>query len=400
MKKRRKRALWRIGLVFSFAVLAAFVVMLATAPRHTDGVRGEVIANEAVTPEPTVEATATPPIPTPTPKPTPKPTPTPEPTPEPTPTLAAWTEVEPATVLISAAGDCTLGGEFNQGTAAKFRKKWEAEGADYFLANVRPVFAADDITIVNLEGPLTTSTDLRRGRAFNFKGDPDYVRILKGSSVEVCNIANNHTFDFGKAGAQETISVLEEAGIGACGYTQVCYREVNGVRVGFVGFECWEHTEKEAAQLVKKVRPECDLLIASFHWGYEYSYSSNAFQRNCGRALIDAGADLVLGHHSHVIGGVEQYKGKYIVYSLGNFCFGGNTNPEDKDTYIFQQRFRIAADGTVSDDGVRIIPCALSSSSRTNDYRPTPLSGKEYERVLKKIKKYSKVDDPVALHVE
>ena len=86
--------------------------------------------------------------------------------------------------------------------------------------------------------------------------------------------------------------------------------------------------------------------------------------------MIDAGADLVIGNHSHVYGGLEMYKGKYIIYSLGNFCFGGNSNPDDKNCTIFQQRFVLAADGTVSDGGISIIPAMISSTSRTNDYSP------------------------------
>ena len=84
-----------------------------------------------------------------------------------------------------------------------------------------------------------------------------------------------------------------------------------------------------------------------------------------GRALIDAGADLVLGSHPHVVGGLEQYKGKYIVYSLGNFCFGGNSNPDDKDTIIFQQTFNVTGAGEVTDGGINIIPCSISSVPST-----------------------------------
>ena len=308
-----------------------------------------------------------------------------------------WMEPEPVSILISAAGDCTLGGEEHAAASTNFRKLLKSQGYDYFFASVRSIFENDDITIVNLEGPLTTSKAKRPYRYFNFKGAPDYVKILTGSSIEVCNIANNHALDYGKQGLVETAEVLEEAGIGASGYTLVHYREVNGVKVGFVGLECWEYTKAKAVKFVEKIRPTCDVLIVSFHWGTEKYYNATKFQKECGRAMIDAGADLVLGHHTHVVGGIEQYKGKYIVYSLGNFCFGGNSNPADKDTMIFQQRLIVDADGTVRDGGINIIPCSLSSVKYTNDFQPTPLTGAESKRVLRKIGKYSKVDEIVRL---
>ena len=113
--------------------------------------------------------------------------------------------------------------------------------------------------------------------------------------------------------------------------------------------------------------------------------------------MIDGGADLVLGSHSHVVGGIEEYNGKYIVYGMGNFCFGGNKNPSDKDCLIFQQTFELMPDGAIVDAGITIIPCSISSVSGTNDYRPTPLSGVEAARVLRKIGRYSDFDAENAL---
>ena len=321
-------------------------------------------------------------------------------------TLPPVLELEPTiapetvSVTITAAGDCTLGGDTQSIGFERFAKVVRREGYDYFLANVRQIFESDDITIVNLEGPLTTSRDARSNRKFLFKGDPEYVKILTGSSVEVCNVANNHAKDFGSAGHKETLAVLEEAGIGASGYNVVCFQEVRGVRVGFLGLTEWDYSLSEVRSRVANMRSQCDLLIASIHWGEEGNYSATSTQKSYGRAMIDAGADLVLGHHPHVIGGVEQYKGKYIVYSLGNFCFGGNGNPSDKDTMIFRQRFDIAKDGSVMDGGIDIIPCSISSVRGSNNFQPTPLRDEAYTKLLKKIGKYSDVAEPVILSVE
>lgn len=273
-------------------------------------------------------------------------------------------------ILITAVGDCTLGGDNEYGLEDRFRKYYDQHGADYFFSGVRNLFESDDLTIVNLEGPLTTSRDKREGRKFNFRGSPEYVNILSGSSVEIANLANNHAYDYGESGFQETAEVLENAGICASGFTRAGFLDVKGVRVASVGFYDKEHSKNEMVGAVEYLRDQCELLIVSIHWGKEYTHEPTGEQREIGRALIDAGADLVIGNHSHVYGGLEMYKGKYIIYSLGNFCFGGNSNPDDKNCTIFQQRFVIAPDGTISDGGISIIPATISSTSRTNDYSP------------------------------
>ena len=306
-------------------------------------------------------------------------------------------EPETVSVLITAAGDCTLGGDTKGQGYSRFEKAVKKNGYDFFLANVRSIFEDDDITIVNLEGPLTESKELRPNRPFNFKGHPEYVEILTSASVEVCNVANNHTLDFGRAGLEETTEVLENADIGVSGYDAIHYEQVRGVNVGFIGLTEWDYSAADAKRIVSETRQNCDLLIVSVHWGEEGNYSATSTQKSLGRACIDAGADLVLGHHPHVIGGIEQYNGKYIVYSLGNFCFGGNGNPTDKDTMIFRQRFDIARDGTVSDGGINVIPCSVSSVKNSNNFQPTPLTEDSSAKLMKKIGKYSDVDDPVLL---
>ena len=113
------------------------------------------------------------------------------------------------------------------------------------------------------------------------------------------------------------------------------------------------------------------------------------YQVNLAHSAIDNGADLVLGHHPHVLEGIEVYNGKNIVYSLGNFCFGGNSNPSDKDTMIFQQTFTVQNGELVEDNVTNIIPCSISSDSSYNNYQPTPLEGDEADRVKGRIEEYS-----------
>lgn len=296
-------------------------------------------------------------------------------------------------ITITAVGDCTLGGDVKSGGYRNFQSYAEKYGADYFLQKVRPLFESDDLTIVNLEGPLTTSDDMRSGRTFNFRGHPQYAKILSGSSVEIANVANNHALDFGDDGFNETAEVLKAEGIGVSGFSLSHLEEVKGVRVGSLGFTEWAYSEEQIRKTVSAARKKCDLLIVSVHWGEEKEYEPTKTQEKLGRAMIDAGADLVIGNHSHVYGGVEQYKGKYIIYSLGNFCFGGNKNPSDKNCTIFQQTFHVnLTEGTVSDGGINIIPARVSGSNDKNDFQPYILTGDAAQRQLKKIADVSSID--------
>ncbi len=296
------------------------------------------------------------------------------------------------TITISSMGDCTLGTDENFNQSRSLNAFYNSQGADYFFKNVRSILEKDDLSIVNFEGTLTTSAT-RADKKFAFKADPEYVNILTGGSVEAANIANNHSADYGEVSRTDTLEILEDAGIAAFGYEQVQLLEINGIKVGLTGiYELAEHLEKK--QQVKEniaalKEAGAELIVVNFHWGTEREYVPNATQKELAHLAVDEGADLVIGHHPHVLQGIEKYKGKYIAYSLGNFCFGGNSNPQDKDTMIFQQTFTIEDGKIKKDDKIQIIPCSISSKSNVNDYCPTPLEGDEKQRVLDKIEEYS-----------
>ena len=298
---------------------------------------------------------------------------------------------EPVLITISAVGDCTLGGDAPHGGEARFDQYVKKYGYDYFFAKVRAVFEADDLTIVNLEGPLTNRTKPRAHKTYTFKGKPSYVKILSGSSVEICNVANNHALDYDVAGLKDTATVLAKAGIGVSGFGKVYTTTVRGVRVSSMGFTRWQYTAKDVYKQVKAARANCDLLIVCMHWGDEGVYKASKEQRLMGRAAIEAGADVVLGSHPHVFGGIEKYKGKYIVYSLSNFCFGGNGNPSDKRTLIFRQRFAVSSKG-VEDAGIDIVPTAVTLKRGGNDFQPAPMNMQRAKLLLKAIAKYSKLN--------
>lgn len=302
----------------------------------------------------------------------------------------ANSKVEEKEITISAVGDCTLGTDTHFGYPNSFTNVLDDHNRDfsYFFNGVYDVVANDDLTIANLETTLTdASEDYRVDKKFNFKGDADYTNILHDGSVEAVNLANNHIYDYGEKGYNDTILNLENAGIPYFGYENYSIVDVEGIEIGLAGIPGWdEATAKENTNKAIQYFHDnnVDLIIISYHWGIEREYKQNATQENIARYAIDNGADLVLGHHPHVLQGIEKYNDKYIVYSLGNFVFGGNKNPSDKDTMIFQETFYYESDKLI-DTSIEIIPCSLSSKADLNDYRPTFLEGEEQKRVLKKV---------------
>ena len=299
---------------------------------------------------------------------------------------------EPIQITVSSIGDCTLGTDENFNPSTSFNAYYNAQGPDYFFKNVRSILEEDDLSIINLEGTFTDS-DQRQEKTFAFKADPEYVSILTGSSIEAANLANNHSRDYGEESYTDTVETLEQAGIASFGYDQVDILEVNGVKVGLTGiYELAEHLDKQEevrTNIAALKEAGAQVIIVNFHWGIEKEYLPNDTQKTLAHLAIDEGADLVIGHHPHVLQGIERYKGKYIAYSLGNFSFGGNSNPSDKDTMIFQQTFTVQDGKLDLNDDINVIPCSLSSASGYNDYCPTPLEGSEKERVLEKLKEYS-----------
>lgn len=301
-------------------------------------------------------------------------------------------EEPPVSITISAAGDCTLGTDENFDQSRSLNAYYDENGPAYFLQSVKPVFEADDLTIVNMEGTLTESTS-RMDKTFAFKGPADYTKILTEGSVEAANLANNHSRDYGEQSYTDTIAALDAAGIVNFGYDRTAVMDVNGVKVGLVGtYELAEGMgcEEEMIANIKAVEDQgAQIVIVSFHWGIERENYPDETQVSLAHSAIDHGADLVLGHHPHVLQGIEVYNGKNIVYSLGNFCFGGNSNPSDKDTMIFQQTFTVQNGELVEDNVTNVIPCSLSSESGRNTYQPTPLEGEEKDRVMAKIEEFS-----------
>lgn len=297
-------------------------------------------------------------------------------------------------ITISAAGDVTLGGDDRYGYHGSFNQEAKQNGNGFFVENIKDIFAADDLTMVNLETTLTKAT-ARANKQFTFKGDPSYTEILKLGGIETVNLANNHTFDFLQKGYDDTIKNLKDASVGYFGYENYHITEVEDVKIGLLGYKGWNDTSiirkqiKEDIQTLKG-KEGVSIVIVNFHWGQERSYVPNQSQKSLGRYTIDSGADLVIGHHPHVVQGIEEYKDKFIVYSLGNFMFGGNRNPSDKDTFVFQQTFHLKSGKLTDEKEIKVIPFSISSVSNRNNFQPTPLKGSAAKTLKDKLIRLSK----------
>lgn len=303
-------------------------------------------------------------------------------------------ENDTKTITISYTGDCTLGTYKGQ-SGYLFSNYYEDNGTDYFFENVKDIFSKDDLTFINLEGPLTSETQ-KVQKSFPIKGNPEYVDILKNSSIEVCNLANNHILDCGEKGLEETKNILKENNIGFCGMKNTYRTSINGINISFLGYKVWSAEKSFKEELLKDIKNEkeinkSNLIIVEFHWGIEREYESSSYQEELAHYAIDSGADVIIGAHPHVLQGIEKYKGKNIYYSLGNFCFGANKNPKDKDTLIVQETYTFDKNNNLIDIKENIIPCKLSSVNDKNDYKPTIEKDiKEKERILDKLKTHSK----------
>lgn len=293
-------------------------------------------------------------------------------------------------ITISFAGDCTLGTYYGQGEWNRFDKIAEKNGYEYFFKNVKPYFEKDDLTVVNLEGPLTTGGQ-RAQKQFAIKGEPSYTEILKQGSIEAVSLANNHTSDYGNEGMKQTKDALTKANINYFIGNKINYQEIKGIKIALIGETGWDKSKGTKDRIKKRIqeaKAQADLVFIMFHWGIERENYPNDVQKELAYLSIDEGADLVLGSHPHVIQGIETYKGKDIIYSFGNFSFGANKNPDDKDTFIYQVTYK-KQNGKVVLDGSQVIPCSISSTKERNTYQPTPLAGAEKERVQNRLIKYS-----------
>lgn len=296
-------------------------------------------------------------------------------------------------IKLTAVGDCALYSDYDaHGPASNFHDLFQQYGPNYFFRNVRSVFEKDDITLANLETTFTNAT-LKKSKTLNFKGPSSYAKILKNSSIEVVNIANNHSRDFLEKGFEDTKRTLKSNNIPYCFKTEIAYKKIKGVKIAVLGFndrEIETFTKKQVRSGIKRAKKKgAKIIIVNMHFGNEKRYLPSYRQKKMGRYAIDCGASVVIGHHPHVLQGVEKYKGRCIVYSLGNFVFGGNSNPLDKDTMIYQQTFTVRGGELTEKLDAKVIPCMVSENYHENTCSPIIMYGSEKKRIMSKIRALS-----------
>ena len=297
------------------------------------------------------------------------------------------TEAPQTSFTLTFAGDCTLASDPGAYNSEHGFIRTIGNDYGYPFRNVLDYFEGDDFTIVNFEGVLADSGS-PANKLFTFRGPTAYTQILTSSSVEGVTLANNHTEDYGKAGYESTVKSLGEAGVWFVeeNKTQLLTTE-SGLVIGLYA-DAFDFSTADIQKNVKSLRDQgAEIIICAFHWGVEGSYRPTAEQKKFAHAAIDAGADIVYGHHPHVLQPVEEYGDGYIFYSLGNFSFGGNNFPKDLDSAIIQVHLIRDEDGKVVLDGMTWIPVSITSMEVQNNFQPTPYKEgtKEYDRVISKL---------------
>lgn len=291
---------------------------------------------------------------------------------------------ESRSIRLSFAGDCTLGGhegwmDYSIGTFKVMAQ--EQQDYSYFLRFSQNIFAGDDFTFVNLEGVLADSAKgQNKNLKWNFRGATEYADILTLGSVEGVTLGNNHSGDYGKTGLQSTQETLDKAGIEWCLDRKACFYEKDGVKIAFLGF--WSASFADNREWLKTEIPRlkkeegCSAVVVNYHGGRQYWQKHRDSQTQDMRYAIDHGADLVIGHHPHVLQGMEIYKERLIVYSLGNFCYGGNRKPRGVEypTMILGAEMFFEG-GMFSGVQLTVHPYRISGTAPRNNYQPLPVTG-------------------------
>ncbi|AUO09432.1 poly-gamma-glutamate biosynthesis protein [Paenibacillus jamilae] len=293
-------------------------------------------------------------------------------------------------VILHFIGDVQFSGKVEQ--------RLEQNGFDFPYQYLGSLFHKDDLTIANLETPVTTNGVGALNKTYVYKSSPKALTAMAAAGVDAVNLANNHILDQGTSGLLDTLKYLDEKGIAHAGAGRNAkeayaphYFERNGIKIALLGATRvmpeanWNASAKQpgvagaydSTAIVKSIREarnQADLVIVVAHWGKERATTLEPHQTELSHAFIDAGADLVIGGHPHVLQGMEQYKGKWIAYSTGNFIFSKSTVPATWDTAIFQ--------ATCTRNG----DCKMKLTPyRTELGQPIPLKDVEASKILQKV---------------
>jgi len=291
-------------------------------------------------------------------------------------------------LVFTFLGDCTFGSTLTTYYADVGFIKTVGDDYGYPFRNVLSYLESDDLTFLNLEGPLSDIDHPGIGDVL-FRGPEAYVNILTQNSVEAVSLANNHIMDHSLVGYNATCAALDGAGVFYAETDKTSLISLdNGVTVGLYATVYTKDNLETLPSRIQSLKQQgADLIIYIPHWGVEGSYHITEEQRLLAHAAIDAGANIVCGSHPHVLQPIEEYKDGIIFYSMANFSFGGSNDPKDMDTALIQQTLLRQEDGSFVLGDRLVVPCSVSSDAVYNNYQPTPYApgSAEYERVMQKL---------------
>ncbi|HHV28087.1 CapA family protein [Acetivibrio mesophilus] len=305
--------------------------------------------------------------------------------------LAAIFKDEPVKIVF--VGDILL--------ARGVGEKIETNGYEYPYDNIKRILKDSDITIGNLECAISSrGTPALKKESLLFRAAPENAAALKEAGFDVLNLANNHTMDFGREGLMDTVDFINSAGIKTFGAGKnretagkPLYIKVKGTVVGFLGFSAFPsegyfflEDQPDVAQVdieslgeeVKTAKENCDVLIVSFHWGKEFDFYPVESQKSAAHIALDNGADIIIGHHPHVLQGVEIYNGKPIFYSLGNFVFDRQIPRGTDETVMLKVEIEKSKIGKIELVPLKIIDC-----------QPTEAGFDDGVKILERLKLFS-----------
>ena len=314
-------------------------------------------------------------------------------------TIGLYDEVTNKTTIdMTFVGDCMLStykGQYYEGSFSWYAANYPNT---YFFEKVQDYFSNDDFTVVNLENVLTDNNLSEvwkdHNPAYWYKAPTSNANILTASSIEAVSLANNHFGDYGNQGRTDTMNAVSAVGLPYGTNDETIYLEKDGYTIAVICHGLW--SEWQASQIITRIEEasqKSDYQIVFYPGGKERVHSPEQWKIRASRSLVDAGADLVIGNHPHVLQPMEMYNGVRIIYSLGNFCFGGSKSPENR-TIIYQLHLTIdKKTGELDSWTDEIIPCYVYTGN-TNNWQPAPITD---EVVKQKVIDFMnwKVDSPV-----
>jgi Putative enzyme of poly-gamma-glutamate biosynthesis (capsule formation) len=298
------------------------------------------------------------------------------------------TEGVAESVVVTVGGDSVLGTRKTYETGPDTFETYIAEhGYTWPYRNFQEMFEKDDFTYVNLEGVFQDDETGYYPKEFSFRGPTEFAQILSAASIEHVNIANNHFGDYRKSGENSTIAALENEGIAYSGFRNVFVFIKGDIKIGFAG--CRETVYKEKPGVVQQDLKElkalgCDVIIYSYHFGKEYSPTHNSLQESMAKYAIKNGADIIIGTHPHCVQGIDYIDGALVIYSLGNFVFGGTLDMSTFDAILGELELRFE-DKVYQGVNLRIIPILTSGSAPKNDFSPVFAQDEDYKRIMQLV---------------